>query len=379
MANLKISRRTFMGSLAASAAVLPLSNYPWVHPSKTAPPPEGKIDWGYPEGAIRLNANENPYGPSPSAIKAMEKALAQGHRYARATQLTKELASYHGVSTEMIIAGCGSTEFLRIAPWAFLRDGGELVTTLQTFKTLPREAKKIGASVNEIPLDKDFYFDLKSLKKALTPKTKMVYLVNPNNPTGTRHSFEVIQNFCASLPKTIIVFIDEAYSHFLEDNKGRDGITLIKQGFKVVVSRTFSKVYGLAGMRLGYAIADSSSITELRAFGFRNLGINQAVFAGGLASLEDEKHVKKYKKLVSEGKEYFYSQFDSMGLEYIPTTTPFLMVKVNMASRVAIKKLASKNVFVRKGEDWQMPEYLRITMGFPEENKACISALKKVL
>ena len=155
--------------------------------------------------------------------------------------------------------------------------------------------------------------------------------------------------------------------------------SLIKKGYNVLVSRTFSKVYGLAGMRLGYAIADPSIIKELRAFGFRNLGINQAVFAGGIASLEDEKHVQKYKRLVSEGKEYFYSQFDSMGLKYIPSTTPFLMVKVNMASRVAIKKLASKNVFVRKGEDWQMPEYLRITMGFPEENNACISALKSVL
>jgi histidinol-phosphate aminotransferase len=379
MANLKISRRTFMGSLAAGAAVLPLSNYAWAYPSKTAPPPEGKIDWGYPEGAVRLNANENPYGPSPNAIKAMEKGLAEGHRYTRATQLTKELSSYHGVSTDMILAGCGSTEFLRIAPWAFLREGGELVTALQTFKTLPRESKKIAAKVNEIPLDKNFYFDLQSLKKALTPKTKMVYLVNPNNPTGTRLDFEVIQKFCASLPKTIIVFIDEAYSHFLEDEKGRDGITLIKQGHKVIVSRTFSKVYGLAGMRLGYAIADPSIIKELRAFGFRNLGINQAVFAGGLASLEDEKHVQQYKKLVKEGKEYFYDQFDSLGLKYIPSTTPFLMVKVNMASKVAVKKLASKNVFVRKGEDWQMPEYLRITMGFPEENKAFISALKQIL
>jgi histidinol-phosphate aminotransferase len=379
MANLKISRRTFMGSIAASAAVLPLSNYSWAYPSKTAAPSEKKVDWGYPEGAIRLNANENPYGPSPNAIKAMEKALSQGHRYTRATQLTKELACYHGVSTDMVLTGCGSTEFLRIAPWAFLRDGGELVTTLQTFKTLPREAKKIGASVNEIPLDKNFYFDLQSLKKALTPKTKMVYLVNPNNPTGTRHDFEAIQNFCASLPKTIIVFIDEAYSHFLEDKKGRDGITLIKQGYNVVVSRTFSKVYGLAGMRLGYAIADPSIIKELRAFGFGNMGINQAVFAGGLASLEDEKHIQKYKELVKEGQEYFYNQFDSLGLKYIPSTTPFLMVKVNMASKVAQKKLISKNVFVRKGEDWQMPSYLRITMGFPEENKTCVSALKKVL
>jgi len=379
MANLKISRRNFMGNLVAGAAVLRLRNYPWAYPSTTAPPFERKIDWGYPEGACRLNANENPFGPSPRALAAMEKALSQAHRYTSGQQLIKELASYHKVSNDMVLAGCGSTEFLRIAPWAFLRNGGELITALQTYKTLIREAGKIGAKVNAIPLNKDFSFDLKSIKKALTSETKMIYLVNPNNPTGTRLDFDAIQNFCASLPQRIIVFIDEAYSHFLEDKKGRDGITLIKQGYNVIVSRTFSKVHGLAGMRLGYAIAKPSIIKELKVFAFRSMGINQAVFAGGLVSLEDEKHVQKYKELVSEGKEFYYDQFDSLGLKYIPSTTPFLMVKVNMASKVAQKKLASKHVFVRKGEDWQMPSYLRITMGFPEENKTCISALKKVL
>lgn len=379
MANLRISRRNFMGALLVSGAALSFNKYPWADPLKPTLAPEKTIDWGYPEGAVRLNSNENPLGPSPEAFKAMEKALSQAHRYTSSNQLIKELASYHKVSNDMILAGCGSTEFLRIAPWAFLRNEGELVTALQTYQTLIRECKKIGVKVNEIPLKKDFSFDLESMKKAITPETKMVYLVNPNNPTGTSLDFEQIQKFCSSLPKNIIVFIDEAYSHFLRDKKGKDGITLIKQGYNVIVSRTFSKVHGLAGMRLGYAISNPQIIKELRAFSFRNMGINQAVFAAGLASIEDDIHVQKYKGLVRAGKQFYYKQFDLMGLKYIPSITPFLMVKVNMPSKVAQKRLASGRVFVRKGEDWHMPGYLRISIGFPEENRACVEAIKKTL
>jgi len=378
MANLRISRRNFIGGLLASGAAIPFSRYHWANPRSPIIASETKIDWGYPEGSVRLNSNENPLGPSPKAIKAMEKALLHAHRYTRSNQLIKELASYHRVSEDMILAGCGSTEFLRIAPWTFLRNGGELVTALQTYQTLIRECKKIGVKVKEIPLTKDYTFDLQAMKKAVTPKTKMIYIVNPNNPTGTCLNFEDILKFCDSIPKDTIAFIDEAYSHFLKDKKGRDGTTLIKQGYNVIVSRTFSKVHGLAGMRLGYVIAKPSFIQKLREFSFTSMGINQAVFAAGIASIEDEKHVQKYKELVSKGREFYYEAFKSMGLNHIPSVTPFLMVQVNRPSKVVQKKLASKHVFVRKGEDWYMPGYLRISIGFPEENRACTEAIKKI-
>lgn len=368
-----------MGSLIAGSVVLPFRDYAWIYPLSKEAMMKKKINWGYPEGACRLDSNENPLGPSPGTLEVMKNALSQAHRYTSTSQLLKELASFHGVSDDMVLAGCGSTEFLRIAPWTFLREGGELITALQTYKTLPREAEKIEVQIKWTRLNDEFALDLDSMKKALTSRTKMIYLVNPNNPTGTALDFEAIQKFCSSLPRDIIVFIDEAYSHFHEDKKGRNGITLVKQGYNVIVSRTFSKAYGLAGMRLGYVIANPSIINELRVFGFRDMGINQAVFAGGLASLEDEKHVEKYKELVREGREFYCEQFDSLGLEYIPSTTPFIMVKVNMPSKVARKKLADKHIFVRKGEDWQMPHYLRISIGFPEENRTCVGALKKIL
>lgn len=368
-----------MGGLLAYGAAFPLSKVPldFSHPSD---PGIGKeIDWGYPEGAIRLNSNENPLGPSPKALKAMEKALLQAHRYTASQQLIEELASFHDVSKDMILAGCGSTEFLRIAPWTFLRNEGKLVTSLQTFQTMLRECKRIGVNVHTLPLNKAHTYDLPSLKKALTPQTKMVYIVNPNNPTGTRLDFEEVQKFCASLPKDLTVFIDEAYAQFLEDKEGRDGISLIKQGYNVIVSRTFSKVHGLAGIRLGYVISNPSIIEKLSVFSFRSMGINQAAFAAGVSSIEDETHIQKYMELVREGKEFFYEQFEAMGLECIPSNTPFLMVKVNIPSKVAQKKLEDRKVYVRKGEDWFMPGYLRISIGLREENKACVDAMKLIL
>ncbi|MFP4081536.1 MAG: pyridoxal phosphate-dependent aminotransferase [Candidatus Aminicenantes bacterium] len=379
MTHLRISRRNFITTLMAAGSALPLRRYGWSSPPKSLAASQVKIRWGYPDDAVRLNANENPFGPSPLALKAMNTALSQAHRYTSTDQLIKELASYHQVSKDMILAGCGSTEFLRTAPWTFLHEEGELVTALQTYQTIIRECKKIGVKVKAIPLRKDFTFDLHSIRKAVTPRTKMVYLVNPNNPTGTSLDFEDIQEFCASLPEDIIVFIDEAYSHFLEDKKGRNGISLIKKGYKVMVSRTFSKVHGLAGMRLGYVISHPALIEKIKMFSFRDMGVNQAVYAGGLASIQDETHVGKYRQLVKEGKEFYHQELDAMGLECIPGITPFLMVRVNGSSKKVQKKLAAKHVFVRKGEDWFMPGYLRISMGFMEENRACVKALRKAL
>jgi len=365
--------------MLASTAAIPLGNFPELRSSHRPLASEKTIDWGYSEGAVRLNANENPFGPSPLALKAMEKAITQGHRYATITQLRKDLASFLDVSTDMVILGCGSTEFLRIVPWAFLRTGGEVISAVNTYQTTLRECRKLDIPVKTVPLKKDFTFDLAAMKKEVNEKTKMVYLVNPNNPTGTFLDFEDVEKFCAAMPKHVIVFIDEAYFHFLPDSKGRDGITLIKQGHNVITTRTFSKVYGLAGIRLGYAIANPSLIKELRVFGFGDMGVNQAAYAAGVASLEDEKHIQKYENLVSEGKEFYYKQFDSMGLNYIRSITPFLMVKLNTSSKMVQKKLADKRVYVRKGEDWYMPGYLRITIGFPEENEACAAELKRVL
>lgn len=372
-----ISRRNFMKVVLSSTAFLPLQGYRLRGYQRENASSEKQIDWGYPQGAIRLNSNENPLGPSPLAISAMEKALSFAHRYSTPNQLLKELASFHQVPQDTVLAGCGSTEFLKIAPWTFLREGGELIISLQTYKTLGREAEKIGAKVKWVPLRKDFTPDLDSMRKAITSKTKMIYLANPNNPTGTFLSFEDVKKFCSSLPAEIIVFIDEAYSHFLEDAK--DGITLVKEGYNVIISRTFSKAYGLAGMRLGYVISKPSIIKALEAFGFRDMGINQAVYAAAVNSLEDENHIQNYKKLMKEEREFYSQQFRSMGLEYIMGIAPFLMVKVTTDSKALQKKLARRHVFVRKGEDWQMPGYLRISIGLPEENRACIRALKETL
>ncbi|MFQ6109348.1 MAG: pyridoxal phosphate-dependent aminotransferase, partial [Candidatus Aminicenantales bacterium] len=269
-------RRRFLGSLLACGAAITWNRSIGISPLKAAPRPVKRINWGYPEGAVRLNKNENPLGPSPRALNAMAEALHQAHRYTSSQRLIEELASFHSISKDMVLAGCGSTEFLRIAPWTFLRNGGELVTGLQTYQTLIRECRRIGIGVHTLPLGKDFTFDLDYLKKAVSQATRMVYIVNPNNPTGTCLDFEEVEKFCASLPTPIIVFIDEAYAQFLEDRQQRDGITLVKKGYNVIVSRTFSKVHGLAGMRLGYVVSTASNIEELKKFSLRSMWINKA-------------------------------------------------------------------------------------------------------
>lgn len=250
MTNPKLSRRGFLLNMMVNATALSLANCSRMRPSYGSSS-RTDVEWNYPQEAIRLNANENPLGPSSKAIKAMERALVHAHRYTHANPLRKALASYHEVSDDMILVGCGSTEILRIAPWAFLRNGSELVSAFQTYQVLIRECRKIGVTVNAIHLNEGFSFDLDSMRKAVTSDTKMIYLVNPNNPTGTCLGFEEVEAFCASLPGETMVLLDEAYSHFLNDKNGRDGTTLIKSGYNLIVTRTFSKVHGMAGMRLG--------------------------------------------------------------------------------------------------------------------------------
>jgi histidinol-phosphate aminotransferase len=372
-----LSRRGFMLSLVTSVAVLPLGQTSWrsVHAGRRQKGTEGR----FLEGPVRLNANENPLGPSPRAIDAMERALDQAHRYTQADRLRAALASYHQVAPDMILLGCGSTEILRIAPSAFLTHGGELVTALQTYQTLVRECRQRGVEVVTIPLNGGFTFDLDSISKGLSRNTGMVYLVNPNNPTGTCLRFDALESFCRSLPKGVIVFLDEAYHQFLPDREEGGGITLVKKGCNVIVTRTFSKAHGMAGMRLGYAVSDPSTIERLSAFGLGDLGINQAALAGGIASLEDQDHVENYLQLIDEGRRFYYEQFDAMGLKYIPSRAPFLMVRVDMSSAIAQRQLAARGVLVRNGEDWHMPGFVRISIGLPEENGACVQALKGIL
>ena len=340
---------------------------------------EEKVPFGYGPGSIKLRSNENPLGPSPLALQGMELGIRQGHRYAMVSPLEKKLVSYHQIRPGMLLLGCGSNEILKITARAFLKDGGEMVTALQTFKTIGREAERIGAKVRWVPLGRDFRHDLSAMLKAVNENTRVVNLVNPNNPTGTVMSYDEIKGFVGKLPPQVVVMIDEAYSHFIEKEHPKSGIDLVLEGANVIVTRTFSKAYGLAGMRLGYGIAKAEIIDKLRPFSLGSQGINQAVYGAAMLCLDDQEHVARYLRLAAEGRDYYYREFDSSGLKYIRSVTPFLMVDVKQDSEQVMKKLQKKKIYIRKGKDWQMPTFLRISMGTMAENRACLSALKEIL
>jgi len=371
------TRRGFLKGMMAGASLLayrPSLGLPEIGLSE-----EEQVPFGYGPDAIKLNSNENPLGPSPLALKGMELGIKQGHRYTMVSPLEKKLVSYHNIKSGMLLLGCGSTEILKITARAFLKDGGELVSTLQTFKTIGRETERIGAKVRWVPLGKDYRHDLSAMLKAVNENTKVVNLVNPNNPTGTVTSYDEIREFVGKLPPQVVVLIDEAYRHFIAAEHPKSGIDLVQEGANVIVTRTFSKAYGLAGMRLGYGIAKAEIIDKLRPFSMRGLGINQAVYGAAMLCLDDQEHVARYVKLSAEGREYYYREFDSLGLKYIRSFTPFLMVDVKQDSEQMVKKLANKKIYIRKGKDWDMPTFLRISMGTMTEDRACLSALKQVL
>jgi histidinol-phosphate aminotransferase len=373
---MSISRRNFLrGSIAATAAV-PFLEHLSLDTCDASP---DKIDFlmGFAPDAIRLNRNENPFGPSPMALDAIKRGLSQACRYIiPPVQLRNELASLHGVDHKMVRLGTGSGEILSAVALAYLKDGGNMVSTLQTYRTTPATAEKIGAKVKWVDLESDWSYDVEGLLAAVDSQTKIFYLVNPNNPTGTTLSYDELTKIAEALPKDVLFFIDEAYVHFLPDDK--NGIDLIKAGHdNVFVTRTFSKVYGLAGLRVGYGVGHPDTVKKVATYMFTLM--NLAGYGGALASLHDHEHVNKFLKHAKHCKKFYEKELTALGLNYITGNSPLLMVEVGEDSKIFVEKMAKENVFVRKGEDWDMPTHVRISYGLDEQNQAAVAALKKLL
>jgi histidinol-phosphate aminotransferase len=377
---MSISRRSFLrNSLAATAAAAFLEDngFDFCHAAESDTMDLVDFKFGFPPGAIRLNRNENPYGPSPMAIEAIKQGLQEANRYVSpSTQLRKALADRCGVEEKMLRIGTGSGEILNAVPLAYLSDGGNMVSTLETFRATPNRAKKMGAKVKWIKLKSDWSYDVQGLLDAVDSETKILYLVNPNNPTGTTLSYEELESMVAALPKDVLFFIDEAYIAFLP--KGKTGVDLLKSGHEnVFVTRTFSKEYGLAGLRVGYGIGHPHVIEKVSNYMFTST--NTAGFFGAIAALHDHEHVKKCVNNAKRCKSFYEKELSALGLKYIVGSSPLVMADVGEDSKTFVEKMAKENVFLRKGEDWDMPTHVRISFGLDEQNKAVIAALKKLL
>ena len=331
-----------------------------------------------PDGIIKLASNENPLGPSRLGLAAMRQMLKQVNLYpdGNAFYLKQKLAAKLGVTPANLILGNGSNEVIELIGHALLVPGAEVVVSQYCFAVYPIVTALFGAKLVVVPA-KNHAHDLDAMLAAITPNTRVVFVANPNNPTGTTASREELARFVNAVPADVLLALDEAYIEFL--NEPLDLLPEIRSGAKpnLLLMRTFSKIYGLAGTRIGYGIGHPDFIAALEKIR-QPFNINSVAQAGALAALDDTKHVEKTRKINSRGLRLYARTFRKLGLEFIPSQANFILVRVGDGQRV-FGELQKLGVIVRPMGGYQLPEWVRITVGTPKENKRCLEALKAVL
>ncbi len=334
-------------------------------------------EWGLdPQSIIKLASNENPLGPSPKAIAAMQKALEKSELYpdGGGYHLRTAISKRTGLEIGNVILGNGSNEILEFLGKAFLKPGDDIVAARHAFAVYHIIAQMSGANTIEVP-DPGFRHDLKAMVAAITPRTKLFFITTPNNPTGTVCSEQEIFDCVAAIPPHIVVVIDEAYHEFL-DNPPRT-IDLIRKYPNVILMRTFSKIQGLAALRIGYGLGAKELIEVLQKTR-QPFNANAIAQAGALAGLEDEEHQRKTKEITDSGRQWLAAQFARLGLEQVPSGGNFIMVKVGDGKRVFLE-LQKRGIIIRDLTSYHLPEYIRVTVGTPMQNARFIEELEKVL
>lgn len=329
-----------------------------------------------PEDIIKLASNENPLGPSPKAVAAMQAAVQDVHIYpdGASWKLRSALADKFGLEIGNLILGCGSNEVIEFIGHAFLQPGDNIITAKHAFLVYKLMAKVFGAETIEVD-DPGYVHDLDAMAAAITPRTKEIFIANPNNPTGTLVSQEAIDRFMAKVPEHVVVVFDEAYYEFLDNPP--DTLKYVREGRNVVILRTFSKIQGLAGTRVGYGIANKELIDILQRTR-QPFNINSIAQAGALAGLLDQEHQDKTKAITDEGRTYLQAEFAALGLEYIPSHANFVLVRVGDGNAV-FKAMMDQGVIVRAMAAYKLPEWVRISIGTQPQNRRCIEVLRQVL
>jgi histidinol-phosphate aminotransferase len=329
-------------------------------------------------GLVRLSSNENPYGPSPAAFDAMREAFGLAWRYPdeHVDALTADLAKLHGVSDDQILAGAGSSEILKIAALAFSGPGKPAVTADPTFESLGRYASRNGAAVTKVPLTADYRHDVPAMLMAASGGG-LIYVCNPNNPTATITPKAQIRELIAQAPPSATVLVDEAYHHYADSADYETVIPLVQDHPNLIVARTFSKIHGMAGLRLGYAVAQPGTIAKLRdQQAFDSLNILAVVAAQ--ASLQDSGHLEKSRRLNRETRDWLRSEAVGMGYKILPTETNFLMIDLKKDVAPVIASLKDHGVEVGRRFP-ALPQCLRVTVGTRPQMEAFLAAFRKVM
>lgn len=328
--------------------------------------------------SIKLASNENPLGPSPKAISAIREKLAQLNLYPDGDcfYLKHGLAEKLGVTPEQLIFGNGSNEIIELAARAFMRAGDEAIMARQAFVVYKLIVQAVGGVAKEVPLQ-DFTHDLDSIAKAISAKTRLVFLANPNNPTGTIYRRRDWERFLEQVSPEILIIADEAYFEYVDAPDYPDSLRYHGRGRALLTLRTFSKLYGLAGLRIGYGIGRQEIIAVMQRVR-QPFNVNAAAQWGALAALDDRDHVQRSLAVNRQGMDYLTKEFARLGMEYVPSQANFILLRVGSGEAV-FKRLLARGIIVRPMAAYDFPEYVRVTVGTMEENHKFVEGLEKTI
>ena len=330
------------------------------------------------EEVYKLASNENSLGPSPKALAAISKALKDLNRYpdGNCFYLKTKLAQKLKVKPDNLAFGNGSDELIAVIVQAFMNEDENAVVSDPTFLEYRLITEAYGREVRVVPCV-NLKYDLDGMRKAIDGKTKLVFIANPDNPTGTYVSDKQITRFLENIPDSVIVVMDEAYYDFVDAKDYPDTMRHLKDK-NLIILRTFSKAYGLAGLRVGYALANTELIECMNRVR-QPFNVNSLAQVGASASIDDATHLKKTRDTVLKGKKFVYGALDKMGVAYVPSQSNFVLVDVKRDSWELFQKLLRYGVIVRDMKPYKLESYIRVTIGTDKENKKFIEALKKVL
>jgi histidinol-phosphate aminotransferase len=327
----------------------------------------------------RLSANENPFGPSPAAKKAIQEAIDTSYQYpfANTRTLMTKIATYEGITAQNILMDAGSTPILAAAGTFYGMNGKEIISGEVSYDDLPSHAARLGAKWVKVPMTADFKLDLDAMEAKVTANTGLVYICNPNNPTATVVDTQKLKDFCDRVSKKTMVFVDEAYIDYMPDPKSASMIDMVKNGSNIIVARTFSKLYGFAGLRCGYIVAQPQIVRTLSSYTAGMMSLNALTIAAAVAAYQETDFLKDALKKTLASKEYLYSVLKKEGYDYIPSSANFVLFPIKMDAQRFVTEMNNKGVSVRP---WKMngKDYCRVSIGRMDEMQAFAEAFKQL-
>ncbi len=378
--NTTINRRNWLKSSTLMAAGLTFGT--GYRSAAEAATQRRKILADMPVIKARLSANENPFGPSEKARKAIVEALPESYLYPRQhlMEFRKMIAETEGVSEEHIMLGAGSGELLTSTALYYTFTGGpgtHIVSGDPSYMQLIRAATQIGCGWEKVPLNKQYDYDLEAMAAKVNDKTSLVYICNPNNPTGIMTDPAKLMAFCDSVSAKKPVFVDEAYIDYVANPKKASMMECIRKGKNVIITRTFSKVHSFAGLRIGYLIAQPEVVKEISKFGAGGMSISATSIRGAIASYQDNDFVKYSVTKNSEAKEFLYKLLKDNGYEYLPSQTNFVLFPLKMDSKRFVEEMMKRGVSIRNWE-FDGKQWCRVSMGTMDQMKMFADAFKQI-